>query len=48
MAKPLHAGKAAADGLLAARLAARGFTGNPAVLEAPTGLAAAAGGATPG
>jgi 2-methylcitrate dehydratase PrpD len=41
MAKPLHAGKAATDGLLAARLAAGGFTGNPAVLEAPQGLAAA-------
>lgn len=47
MAKPLHAGKAAADGLLAARLAARGFTGNPAVLEAPQGLAAAAGADAP-
>jgi 2-methylcitrate dehydratase PrpD len=49
MAKPLHAGKAATDGLLAARLAARGFTANPAVLEAPQGLAAATGaaGATP-
>src|SRR5262245_47151254 len=47
MAKPLHAGKAATDGLLAARLAARGFTGNPAVLEAPQGLAAAAGRVTP-
>lgn len=44
MAKPLHAGKAATDGLLAARLAARGFTGNPAALEAPQGLAQAAGG----
>lgn len=44
MAKPLHAGKAAADGLLAAGLAARGFTGNPAVLEAAQGLAQAAGG----
>jgi 2-methylcitrate dehydratase PrpD len=44
MAKPLHAGKAAADGLLAAMLAARGFTGNPAVLEAAQGLAQAAGG----
>jgi 2-methylcitrate dehydratase PrpD len=43
MAKPLHAGKAATDGLLAAHLAARGFTGNPAVLEAPQGLAAATG-----
>lgn len=42
MAKPFHAGRAAADGLLAARLAARGFTGNPAVVEAPQGLAAAA------
>jgi 2-methylcitrate dehydratase PrpD len=47
MAKPLHAGKAATDGLLAARLAARGFTGNPAVLEAPQGLAAATGAGTP-
>jgi 2-methylcitrate dehydratase PrpD len=44
MAKPLHAGKAASDGLLAARLASRSFTGNPEVLEAPQGLAAAAGG----
>ena len=44
MAKPLHAGKAAADGLLAARLASRGFTGTPALLEAPQGLGAAAGG----
>ena len=44
MAKPLHAGKAATDGLLAAALAARGFTGNPAVLEGPQGLAQAAGG----
>ena len=47
MAKPLHAGKAASDGLLAARLAAAGFTGNPAVLEAPQGLGAAAGGTVP-
>jgi 2-methylcitrate dehydratase PrpD len=46
MAKPLHAGKAATDGLLAARLAARGFTGNPAVLEALQGLAAATGAAS--
>ena len=43
MAKPLHAGKAAADGLLAARLAAGGFTGNPAVVEAPQGWAEATG-----
>ena len=47
MAKPLHAGKAASDGLLSARLAGRGFTGNPGVLEAPQGLAAAAGGVDP-
>ena len=46
MAKPLHAGKAAADGLLSARLAAAGFTGNPALLEAPQGLGEAAGGGT--
>ena len=47
MAKPLHAGKAASDGLLAARLAAAGFTGNPAVLEASQGLGEAAGGTVP-
>lgn len=46
MAKPLHAGKAASDGLLAARLAAAGFTGNPAIIEANQGLAQAAGGET--
>jgi 2-methylcitrate dehydratase PrpD len=40
MCKPLHAGKAAANGLLAASLAARGFTSNPAVVEAPQGFAA--------
>src|SRR5690606_32200092 len=40
MAKPLHAGKAAANGLLAARLAARGFTAHEAVLEAEQGFAA--------
>jgi 2-methylcitrate dehydratase PrpD len=33
MAKLFHAGKAAMDGLLAAQLAASGFTGNPGVLE---------------
>lgn len=38
MTKPLHAGRAAADGLLAARLAARGFTGNPAIIQHPQGL----------
>jgi 2-methylcitrate dehydratase PrpD len=41
MAKPLHAGRAAADGLLAARLAARGFTGNPAIIEAAQGMVTA-------
>ena len=46
MGKPFHAGRAAADGLLAARLAARGFTANPAVLEAPQGMAQAAGSGT--
>lgn len=40
MCKPLHAGKAAADGLLAADLARRGFTANPAVLEVDQGFAA--------
>jgi 2-methylcitrate dehydratase PrpD len=40
MCKPLHAGKAAANGLLAANLAGRGFTGNPEVLETAQGFAA--------
>ncbi len=40
MAKPLHAGKAAANGLMAARLAQRGFTANQTVLEAEQGFAA--------
>jgi 2-methylcitrate dehydratase PrpD len=40
MCKPLHAGKAAANGLLAARLASRGFTANPEVLETAQGFAA--------
>lgn len=38
MAKPLHAGKAAANGVLAARLAARGFTAQPGALEADQGF----------
>lgn len=38
MAKPFHAGKAAMDGILAAQLAARGFTGTPGVLSAGGGL----------
>ncbi|MEJ0017729.1 MAG: MmgE/PrpD family protein [Acetobacteraceae bacterium] len=39
MCKPLHAGKAAYHGLLSARLAARGFTSRPDVLECPQGFA---------
>lgn len=38
MCKPLHAGKAAASGLMAARLAARGFESNPDVLETKQGF----------
>ncbi len=41
MTKPLHAGKAAMNGLIAARLAARGFTANQAAIEAPHGFAQA-------
>jgi 2-methylcitrate dehydratase PrpD len=40
MCKPLHAGRAAATGLQAARLAQRGFTSNPAILEVEQGFAA--------
>jgi 2-methylcitrate dehydratase PrpD len=39
MCKPLHAGKAAYHGLLAARLAARGFTSRDDVLECAQGFA---------
>ena len=46
MAKPLHAGRAASNGLLAALLARGGFTGNPAIIETAQGFAAThAGGA---
>lgn len=38
MTKPLHAGRAAQAGVLAARLAERGFTGSSGVLEDPKGL----------
>jgi 2-methylcitrate dehydratase PrpD len=41
MCKPLHAGTAAANGLFAARLARRGLSGHPAVLESPLGFLAA-------
>lgn len=39
MCKPLHAGKAAEAGLLAARLAARGFTARPDSIECVQGFA---------
>ncbi len=38
MAKPLHAGKAAMNGVMAARLAARGFTANPCGIECEQGF----------
>jgi 2-methylcitrate dehydratase PrpD len=47
MAKPFHAGKACANGLLAAQLAATGFTANPEAVEAVQGLAEAMGGTVP-
>ncbi|MFN8508414.1 MAG: MmgE/PrpD family protein [Dehalococcoidia bacterium] len=40
MCKPVHAGKAAANGLMAATLAARGFTSNTESLETHQGFAA--------
>ena len=40
MAKPFHAGRAAANGVLAARLVARGFTANPGVLAVAQGFVA--------
>jgi 2-methylcitrate dehydratase PrpD len=40
MCKPLHAGKAAYHGLMAARLAARGFTSRTDVIECGQGFAA--------
>jgi len=39
MAKPLHAGKAAMNGLMAAQLAARGFTANTDAIECAQGFA---------
>jgi 2-methylcitrate dehydratase PrpD len=39
MCKPLHAGKAAQNGLRAAVLAERGFESRPAALESPVGFA---------
>ena len=46
MTKPFHAGHAAEGGVLAARLAARGYTSNPDAIEASQGLAQAAGSGT--
>jgi 2-methylcitrate dehydratase PrpD len=40
MSKPLHAGKAAQNGVLAARLAARGFTSDTDILGSDQGFAA--------
>jgi 2-methylcitrate dehydratase PrpD len=40
MSKPLHPGKAAQNGLLAARLAARGFTSDSDILASPQGFVA--------
>ena len=39
MTKPFHAGNAAANGILAATLARRGFTANESIIEAPVGYA---------
>ena len=41
MAKPFHAGRAAHAGIIAARLAAAGFTASPDALEHPLGFLAA-------
>ncbi len=40
MCKPFHAGKASENGLLAARLAARGFSSRPDLIECEQGFAA--------
>src|SRR5467141_1003017 len=47
MCKPFHAGKAAQNGLLAARLALRGFSSRPDIVECVQGFAPAAALATP-
>lgn len=41
MAKPLHSGNGARNGIEAALLASRGFTADPEILEAPLGFLAA-------
>ncbi len=47
MAKPLHAGRAASNGLLSALIARGGFTANPAIVETEQGFAATHAGANP-
>jgi 2-methylcitrate dehydratase PrpD len=47
MAKPLHAGRAAAAGLLSARLARGGFTAHPAIVETAQGFAVTHAGTDP-
>jgi 2-methylcitrate dehydratase PrpD len=44
MTKPLHVGRAAENGVLAALLAARGYTADPTVLDGPWGFPAVLGG----
>ena len=44
MMKPLHAGRAAESGVIAAEFATLGFTATPTILEAPRGFFRAAGG----
>jgi 2-methylcitrate dehydratase PrpD len=41
MTKPLHVGKAAMNGVIAARLASRGFTARDDAIEGPQGFASA-------
>jgi 2-methylcitrate dehydratase PrpD len=47
MAKPLHAGRAASNGLFSALTARGGFTSNPAILETDAGFFATHAGAKP-
>lgn len=47
MCKPFHAGRAARDGLHAARLAGAGFTATPTALDGPIGFLAALHGSVP-
>ena len=48
MTKPLHVGRAAENGVTAALLAARGFTGDPDALDGPWGFFAVQGGGVSG